>query len=40
LKRAAFDMGARDNASEVGDSTVPDVDIEIDVEADASSSTH
>ncbi|WP_429628751.1 YceI family protein [Tunturiibacter psychrotolerans] len=39
LKRAAFDMGARDNSSEVGDSTGPDVDIEIDVEADAASST-
>ncbi len=39
LKRAAFDMGARDNASEVGNSTVPDVDIEIDVEADATPST-
>ena len=39
LKRAAFDMGARDNSSEVGDSTVPDVDIEIDVEADANPST-
>jgi polyisoprenoid-binding protein YceI len=35
LKRAAFAMGARDNSSEVGNSTVPDVDIEIDVEADA-----
>ena len=39
LKRAAFGMGARDNSSEVGDSTGPDVDIEIDVEADAASST-
>jgi len=39
LKRAAFGMGARDNSSEVGDSTVPDVDIEIDVEADATPST-
>jgi polyisoprenoid-binding protein YceI len=39
LKRAAFDMGARDNSSEVGNSTVPDVDIEIDVEADANPST-
>jgi len=38
MKRAAFGMGARDNSSEVGDSTVPDVDIEIDVEADANSS--
>jgi polyisoprenoid-binding protein YceI len=35
-KRAEFGIGARDNAAEVGDSTVPDVDIEIDVEADAS----
>src|SRR5271156_6332761 len=34
-KRAAFGMGARDNAAEVADSTAPDVDIEIDVEADA-----
>ena len=34
-KRAKFGMGARDNAAEVGDSTAPDVDIEIDVEADA-----
>ena len=39
LKRAAFAMGARDNSSEVGNSTVPDVDIEIDVEADGTSST-
>jgi polyisoprenoid-binding protein YceI len=34
-KRAEFGMGARDNAAEVGDLTAPDVDIEIDVEADA-----
>ena len=34
-KRAEFGMGARDNAAEVADSTAPDVDIEIDVEADA-----
>ena|SRR5271156_1470870 len=40
LKRAIFGMGARDNAAEVDDSTVPDVDIEIDVEADATPSTH
>jgi polyisoprenoid-binding protein YceI len=39
MKRAAFGMGARDNSAEVGDSTVPDVDIEIDVEADANPST-
>jgi polyisoprenoid-binding protein YceI len=39
LKRATFGMGARDNSAEVGDSTVPDVDIEIDVEADANPST-
>lgn len=38
-KRAAFGMGARDNAAEVGDSTAPDVDIEIDVEADATPPT-
>ena len=34
-KRAEFGMGARDNKDEVGDLTAPDVDIEIDVEADA-----
>jgi polyisoprenoid-binding protein YceI len=39
LKRAAFGMGARDNSAEVGNSTVPDVDIEIDVEADANPPT-
>ena len=39
LKRAAFEMGVRDNSAEVGNSTVPDVDIEIDVEADANTST-
>jgi polyisoprenoid-binding protein YceI len=39
IKRAGFGMGARDNAAEVGDSTVPDVDIEIDVEADANPAT-
>ncbi len=38
-KRAAFGMGARDNAAEVADSTAPDVDIEIDVEADANPTT-
>jgi polyisoprenoid-binding protein YceI len=38
-KRAEFGMGARDNAAEVADSTVPDVDIEIDVEADANPTT-
>jgi polyisoprenoid-binding protein YceI len=34
-KRAQFGIGARDNLQEVGDSTAPDVEIEIDVEADA-----
>ncbi len=34
-KRAEFGMGARDNSAEVGDLKAPDVDIEIDVEADA-----
>jgi polyisoprenoid-binding protein YceI len=38
-KRAAFGMGVRDNAAEVADSTAPDVDIEIDVEADANPTT-
>ena len=38
-KRAAFGMGARDNAAEVADSTAPDVVIEIDVEADAKPTT-
>jgi polyisoprenoid-binding protein YceI len=38
-KRAEFGMGARDNAAEVGDSKAPDVDIEIDVEADAKPTT-
>ncbi len=38
-KRAAFGMGARDNAAEVADSTAPDVDIAIDVEADANPTT-
>lgn len=39
LKRAEFGLGARDNSAEVGNSTAPDVDIEIDVEADATPST-
>jgi polyisoprenoid-binding protein YceI len=34
-KRAQFGIGARDNLQEVGDSSAPDVEIEIDVEADA-----
>jgi polyisoprenoid-binding protein YceI len=38
-KRAEFGMGARDNAAEVADSTAPDVDIEIDVEADGNPPT-
>src|SRR5271154_3621581 len=38
-KRAEFGMGARDNAAEVANSTEPDVDIEIDVEADATPNT-
>jgi hypothetical protein len=38
-KRAQYGMGARDNLQEVGDATAPDVDIEIDVEADATSPT-
>jgi polyisoprenoid-binding protein YceI len=37
VKRAEFGMGARDNPGELGVLTTPDVDIEIDVEADASS---
>jgi polyisoprenoid-binding protein YceI len=36
-KRVDFNMGARDNADELGASTAPDVDIQIDVEADANS---
>ena len=36
VKRADFGMGARDNLGELGTLTTPDVDIEIDVEADAS----
>lgn len=35
VKRAEFGMGARDNLDELGSSTAPDVQIEIDVEADA-----
>jgi hypothetical protein len=38
-KRAQYGIGARDNLQEVGDATAPDVDIEIDVEADAISAT-
>jgi polyisoprenoid-binding protein YceI len=34
-KRAEFGLGARDNLQELGTSSAPDVDIEIDVEADA-----
>jgi polyisoprenoid-binding protein YceI len=34
-KRADFGMGARDNLQELGASQAPDVEIEIDVEADA-----
>jgi len=37
VKRAEFGMGARDNLGELGVLTTPDVAIEIDVEADASS---
>jgi len=36
-KRALYGMGSRDNAMEVGALTAPDVEIQIDVEADASS---
>jgi polyisoprenoid-binding protein YceI len=35
VKRAEFGMGARDNLKELGASSAPDVEIEIDVEADA-----
>ncbi len=35
VKRADFGIGARDNAEEIGSSQAPDVEIEIDVEADA-----
>jgi polyisoprenoid-binding protein YceI len=38
-KRAQYGIGARDNLQEVGDAIAPDVDIEIDVEADATSPT-
>jgi polyisoprenoid-binding protein YceI len=34
-KRADFGIGARDNLKELGTSSAPDVEIEIDVEADA-----
>jgi polyisoprenoid-binding protein YceI len=40
VKRAEFGMGARDNLEELGMLTTPDVQIEIDVESDASSSSH
>jgi polyisoprenoid-binding protein YceI len=40
IKRADFNMGARDNLEELGASKDPDVEIEIDVEADASPATH
>jgi len=36
-KRADFGIGARDNAAELGASPAPDVEIEIDVEADQTS---
>lgn len=39
VKRAEFGMGARDNLDELGSSTAPDVEIEIDVEADAVAAT-
>jgi len=39
VKRADFGMGARDNLDEVGHSPAADVEIEIDVEADAVSHT-
>ena len=35
VKRAEFGMGARDNLAELGILTTPDVEIQIDVEADA-----
>jgi polyisoprenoid-binding protein YceI len=38
-KRVDFGMGARDNLEELGASPAPDVDIQIDVEADAKSPT-
>jgi polyisoprenoid-binding protein YceI len=39
-KRAQYGMGARDNKNEVGDAVEPDVDIQLDVEADATPPTH
>ena len=39
VKRVDFGMGARDNPGELGVLTTPDVDIEIDVEADAKAPT-
>jgi polyisoprenoid-binding protein YceI len=39
VKRAEFGMGARDNLDELGMLKTPDVEIEIDVEADASAPT-
>jgi len=39
VKRAEFGMGARDNLSELGILTTPDVAIEIDVEADGAASS-
>lgn len=38
-KRAEFGIGARDNLRELGALSTPDVEIQIDVEADAKSST-
>ena len=35
VKRAEFNMGARDNLDELGSSQAPDVEIQIDVEANA-----
>jgi polyisoprenoid-binding protein YceI len=39
LKRADFGMGQRDNLEELGALTTPDVEIEIDVEANADTPT-
>ena len=39
VKRADFGMGARDNLEELGTSKEPDVELEIDVESDASAKT-
>jgi polyisoprenoid-binding protein YceI len=39
VKRAEFGLGARDNLQELGGLTTPDVEIEIDVEADGDSPT-